>query len=139
MDWWVYRGRAVRPGRGGGLLAALVPHLKSRSLVDVGAERESFAQAMLDGGIERVYAFEPEPENVTELRSRLADDPRVVVESYALSDQNRQRELRRSRDPSGARITFGEPSLSGRTRLRSPGVSRSRWRRAPSDRFFAPA
>jgi hypothetical protein len=36
------------------LLAALVPHLRSRSLVDVGAERGSFAQAMLDGGIERV-------------------------------------------------------------------------------------
>jgi Methyltransferase FkbM domain len=33
-----------------------------------------------------------------------------VVGSYALSDQNGQRELRRSRDPSGARITFGEPS-----------------------------
>jgi FkbM family methyltransferase len=93
------------------LLAALVPHLESRSLIDVGAERGSFAQAMLESGIERLYAFEPEPENVTELRARFADDRRVVVTSYALSNRDGPRELRRSRDPSGSRITFGHTLL----------------------------
>jgi FkbM family methyltransferase len=93
------------------LLAALLPHLENRSLIDVGAERGGFAQAMLDGGIERLYAFEPEPENVTELRSRFADDPRVVIDSHALSNKNGRRELRRSRDPTGARITFGHTFL----------------------------
>jgi FkbM family methyltransferase len=94
------------------LLAALVPHLESPSLIDVGAERGSFAQAMLDTGIERLFAFEPEPENVTELRARFADDPRVVVGSYALSNRDGRRELRRSRDPNGSRITFGHTLLA---------------------------
>jgi FkbM family methyltransferase len=89
------------------LLAALLQRLDDRSVIDVGAERGGFVEALLAAGSDEVYAFEPEPENAGFLRARFRDDARVRVHECAVSSADRNLELHRSRDSSRAPVTFG--------------------------------
>jgi FkbM family methyltransferase len=80
-------------------------------MIDVGAERGSLAQAMLDTGIEELYACDPHPDNVGALRARFAGDPRVRVHEYAISDGDGSAELHVSTDPDGSPLPFGHTLL----------------------------
>jgi FkbM family methyltransferase len=93
------------------LLRSFISRLDNRSVIDVGAERGSFVQQMLDGGAVAVHAVEPEPDNAAHLRSRFRDIPQVVVHEHALSSRDGRLELHMSSAPSGERLTFSHTLL----------------------------
>lgn len=94
------------------LLGAFLSRLDHRSVIDVGAERGTFAEQMLLAGSEVVHVIEPEPENAAFLRQRFAGEARVTVHQYAVSNADGQLELHRSVSPDGAPVTFGHTVLS---------------------------
>lgn len=59
------------------LLAALISRLQDSSVIDVGAERGAFVEALLLAGATEIHAIEPEPENAAFLRAQFEHDPRV--------------------------------------------------------------
>lgn len=61
------------------LLAAFVSRLEHRAVIDVGAERGDFAEALLRAGAEEIHAIESNPENVRFLRERFRDEARVKI------------------------------------------------------------
>lgn len=93
------------------LLASFLPHLDDRTVIDVGAERGAFTDALLRAGSERVYALEPEPSNVEFLRDRFRGDARVSVHGFAVSDSDGEVRLRRAVDSQGAPDTYGHTLL----------------------------
>jgi FkbM family methyltransferase len=93
------------------LLGAFLSRLDHRSVIDVGAERGAFADALLRAGSEVVHVIEPEPDNATFLRQRFTDDARVTVHELAVSDADGQLRLHKSIDPEGVPITFGHTVL----------------------------
>jgi FkbM family methyltransferase len=93
------------------LLGAFLARLDHRSVIDVGAERGAFADALLRAGSEVVHVIEPEPDNAAFLRRRFTDDVRVTVHEYAASDADGELRLRKSVDPDGGPITFGHTVL----------------------------
>jgi len=88
------------------LLARILPRLETRSVVDVGAERGSFAKAMLRAGATEVHAIEPEPRNLEFLRERFAKERRVAIHDCAVSDADGDVDLYIATDPRGAPVTF---------------------------------
>jgi len=93
------------------LLGAFLSRLDHRSVIDVGAERGAFAEAMLGAGSEVVHVIEPEPENAAFLRDRFAADARVTIHECAASDADGQLLLHKSVSPTGTPVTFGHTVL----------------------------
>jgi FkbM family methyltransferase len=93
------------------LLGKLVSHLDRRTMIDVGAERGSLAQAMLDAGVEDLHACDPHPDNADALRARFAGDPRVTVHEHAISESDGSAELHVSSTPDGRPLPFGHTLL----------------------------
>jgi FkbM family methyltransferase len=104
------------------LLGAFLSRLERRAVIDVGAERGSFAEEMLRAGSDVVHVIDPEPANAATLRSRFADDERVTVHEYAASDADGQLTLHKSVSPDGAPVTFGH------TVLERPDTDEIAWR-----------
>lgn len=93
------------------LLAAFVTCLPVQTVVDVGAERGAFTQAMLRAGSKSIHAIEPEPANVEALRARFGDDSAVTIHPIALGERDGTLTLHRSTTPSGDAIPFGHTVL----------------------------
>jgi FkbM family methyltransferase len=93
------------------LLRSFVSKLDNRTIIDVGAERGSFAEQMIDGGATEIHVIEPEPDNASYLREHFRDVPAVVVHEYAISNSDGPLDLRRSSAPSGEAVTFGHTLL----------------------------
>lgn len=55
-------------------------------LFDIGANRGAYTTKMASKPRSKVYAFEPEPENLKKLREAVKDRPNVEVHGIALSD-----------------------------------------------------
>jgi FkbM family methyltransferase len=89
------------------LLRSFLPRLDNRTVIDVGAERGSFAEQMIDAGAAAIHVVEPEPENAQFLRERFQNASSVIVHEYAISNTDGSLELRRSSAPSGEEVTFG--------------------------------
>lgn len=93
------------------LLGAFLSKLEHRSVIDVGAERGTFAAEMLQAGAESVHVLEPEPTNVAALHERFDGDARVTVHGVAASDADHPLELHTSTTPDGAPVSFGHTVL----------------------------
>lgn len=93
------------------LLAALISRLQDSSVIDVGAERGAFVEALLLAGATEIHAIEPEPENAAFLRAQFEHDPRVSVHEYAVTNVDRQAELHKSIGPSGESLPYGHTLL----------------------------
>jgi FkbM family methyltransferase len=104
------------------LLSRLIPHLESRSLIDVGAELGGVAEELLRAGAEEVHAFEPHPDNAATLRARFDGDAQVRVHEYALSDGDGTGELHLSSSPDGGRLSFGH------TLIERPDTDEIQWK-----------
>jgi FkbM family methyltransferase len=92
------------------LLISLLARLEHRSVVDIGAERGAFAEELLCGGADQLYAIEPEPRNAAALRDRFRD-PRVKILELAATDTDRELSLHLAVDASGDPIAFGHTVL----------------------------
>jgi FkbM family methyltransferase len=84
------------------LLAALVPHLRERSLVDVGPEHGALAAALREAGFGPVWALEPFPGSIDRLRARFGSDPDVHLLEVAAAEHDGTSELHLAVDPEGA-------------------------------------
>jgi FkbM family methyltransferase len=93
------------------LLRSFLSRLDNRVVVDVGAERGSFAEQMIGGDAAEVHVIEPEPENAEHLRALFRNVPTVIVHEYAISNTDASLQLRRSSAPSGDVLTFGHTLL----------------------------
>jgi FkbM family methyltransferase len=76
------------------LLAQSLSKLSGRIVIDVGAERGDFTQAMLAAGADHIHAFEPAPRNIEFLRERFRDDSRVTIHTCAIAAEDGELELR---------------------------------------------
>jgi FkbM family methyltransferase len=94
------------------LLQSFVAHLDNRTIIDVGAERGSFAAQMIEGGASEIHLLEPEPENAQELRGRFQSVSKVTVHEYAVSNADGPLELQRSQSPTGEPVTYGHTLLA---------------------------
>jgi FkbM family methyltransferase len=94
-----------------GLLSKLAVGLDNRSAIDVGAEQGGLAAGMLDAGVQTLHVFDPHPTNAEALRTRFAEDPRVVVHECAVSDSDGEAELHISTNPDGTPVSFGHTLL----------------------------
>ncbi|MGD0455439.1 MAG: FkbM family methyltransferase [Solirubrobacteraceae bacterium] len=92
-------------------LSEMLTCLGQRTMIDVGAELGAVSAHMLDQGIDTLHAFDPHPDNVNVLRARFADDPRVTVHEYAISDREGTGELHVSSDRNGTTLPFGHTLL----------------------------
>jgi FkbM family methyltransferase len=104
------------------LLTALLPRLEDRSVIDVGAERGAFVDALLRAGSDTIHAIEPEPHNASFLRMQFEHDPRVFVHECAITTVDGSVELHRSVHPSGAPLSYGH------TLLDRPDAEQISWR-----------
>jgi FkbM family methyltransferase len=95
-------------------LARVIAKLDDRRVVDVGAERGSLVEAMLQAGATQVHAVEPAPDNVHELRERWTDDERVFVHACAAGETDGAAELRLASDPDGSPLSWGHSLLQRR-------------------------
>jgi FkbM family methyltransferase len=93
------------------LLRSFLRRLDNRTIIDVGAERGSFADLMVEAGATKIYAVEPEPDNAQFLRERFQTTSSVIVHEYAISNTDGPLELHRSSAPSGEEVTFGHTLL----------------------------
>ncbi len=94
------------------LLGAFLSKLEHRSVIDVGAERGTFAAEMLRAGAETVHVLEPEPANVAALHERFDGEARVTLHAVAASDTDHPLELFVSTKPDGTPVSFGHTVLS---------------------------
>jgi FkbM family methyltransferase len=83
------------------LIAALVPRLADRSLIDVGSERGAVAAALREAGMGPAWLIEPYPASAERLRERFADDADVQVLDVAAGSEDRSAELHLAHDASG--------------------------------------
>ena len=117
------------------LLAALVPQLRERSMVDVGAEHGAVAAALRAAGVGPVWMVEPFPGNASRLRERFASEPDLHVLEVAAGARDGSAELHLAVGPSGEQMDAfhslrpepprRRPALGG---IR-PGARHARWTR----------
>ena len=69
-----------------GLVGAVLAGVAGGVMLDVGAHHGNALSAFLKRGWS-VYAFEPDPANRAELRSRFGDQPTLVIDARAVSDR----------------------------------------------------
>jgi FkbM family methyltransferase len=86
------------------LIAALVPSLVDRTMIDVGSERGAVAAALRDARIGPAWLIEPYPESVRQLRERFAGDPDVHVLDVAAGPEDGTAELHLAHDASGGSL-----------------------------------
>jgi FkbM family methyltransferase len=84
-----------------GLIAALVPSLADRSMIDVGSEHGAVAANLRAAGLGPAWLVEPYPGSVEFLRRRFAPDDDVHVLDVAAGIEDGSAELHLARDPSG--------------------------------------
>jgi FkbM family methyltransferase len=83
------------------LLVQLLALLENKAVIDVGAEKGSFIEALLDHGAEKIYAFEPFPANVNALRERFSNLPQVHIFDVALGARDEIATLHIAQDKTG--------------------------------------
>ena len=88
------------------LLQALLSRLPDRSVLDVGAEKGSFVEACLAAGSTQVFAFEPYPPHVAELRRKFASVPAVTVLDVAIGMVDQPMPLHVAHDASGQALDY---------------------------------
>ena len=93
------------------LLREVLRRLENKNVIDVGAERGAFAQAMLSAGATRVDAVEPEPSNVQALEALRVGEPRLHVHPLAADRRDGTVRLHLSTAPDGSPIPFGHTVL----------------------------
>jgi FkbM family methyltransferase len=86
------------------LIAALVPSLADRSMIDVGSERGAVAAALREARMGPAWLIEPYPESVKQLRERFAGDPDVHVLDVAAGPEDGMAELHLAHDASGGSL-----------------------------------
>lgn len=64
----------------------LMPAVRGRSVIDIGANDGGYTNIYLGHGARRVVSVEPGPRLAEIMRQRFKDDPRVVVRQVGLSD-----------------------------------------------------
>src|SRR5438034_3222419 len=90
-----------RPDTEGGLLPAMWGGLANRVVLDVGAGKGHFVDFSLAAGSTRVFAFEPYPPHVAELRRRFAGVSAVTVLDVAVGVSDAPLPLHIARDADG--------------------------------------
>ena len=103
------------------LLASFLPHLSTTYVIDAGAERGAFAEAMLDAGSERVDLIEPAPDNLAHLRERFSGEARAIVHGVAAAELDGEAILHLAARPDGSALSFGH------TMLERPGTKEIEW------------
>jgi FkbM family methyltransferase len=102
------------------LLAQSLSTLSTRTVIDVGAERGDFTQAMLAAGADHIHACEPAPRNIEFLRERFRGDSRVTIHTCALSGEDGELELRLPADlPQSSRMAGADTFRVGARSLAS--------------------
>lgn len=97
------------------LLAALVPHLRERSVVDVGTERGALAAALRAAGFGPLWLLEPFPGHAAHLRERFGSEPGVRVLEVAAAVRDGTAELHLAREPSGEGMDAFHSLVPGRS------------------------
>jgi len=87
------------------ILEFLMPRIKDKSAIDVGAHCGRFAAEMLRIGCRNVYCFEPHPGLSADLKAKYASDNRVVVFPMAVSETDGSAELHLVRKTADSRLT----------------------------------
>lgn len=88
------------------LLQTLLSRLPNRTVLDVGAEKGSFVEACLSAGSPRVFAFEPYPPHVADLRKRFAGVPAVTVFDVAIGLADQVSSLHIAHDAAGQPLDY---------------------------------
>jgi FkbM family methyltransferase len=88
------------------LVRDLLRRLDDRIVLDVGAEKGSFADACLSAGAERVLAFEPYPPHVEHLRRKFNGSPIVTVFNLAIADHDGTATLHIAHDGAGEPMDY---------------------------------
>jgi FkbM family methyltransferase len=83
------------------ILLELLSSLDNKLVIDVGAEKGGFTEALLAKGAKAVYAFEPFPANVAALRDKFGADSRVKLFDCALGDKDEEVTLNIATDKEG--------------------------------------
>jgi FkbM family methyltransferase len=96
------------------LLTQLLDRLENRSVIDVGAERGTFAEQLLRRKGTQVFLIEPEPDNAAALRARFRRNKHVVVHEYGVTDSDASLVLHKSSTPSGEPLSYGHTLLERR-------------------------
>lgn len=86
------------------LIAALVPSLGDRSLIDVGSERGAVAAVLRKSGLGPAWLIEPYPESAGRLRERFAGDTDAHVLDVAAGSEDGTGELHLAHDSSGSSL-----------------------------------
>ena len=87
------------------ILEFLMPRIKDKSAIDVGAHCGRFTTEMLRIGCRHVYCFEPHPELSAGLKAQYASDNRVAVFSMAVSEADGAAELHLVQMTSDSQLT----------------------------------
>lgn len=64
-------------------LIKIYPYAEGRVALDIGAHKGDYTE-LLAQKFDKVYAFEPFPDNIKKLKERFADNPRVVIVEKAV-------------------------------------------------------
>jgi FkbM family methyltransferase len=103
------------------LLRALLSRLANRTVFDVGAESGGFVEFCIAAGSPRVFAFEPYPAHVSELRRKFAHQSAVTIVDAAVGQADEAAPLHVARNASG------DPLDGGHTLVRRPDASDVRY------------
>lgn len=75
------------------IIQFILPFLREKTAIDVGAHRGRFTKALLTMGFERVFAIEPHPQLAKDLKDAYAGDSRVDVMAAALGTEDTEGNL----------------------------------------------
>jgi FkbM family methyltransferase len=70
------------------IIQFILPFLREKTAIDVGAHRGRFTEALLTMGFEKIYAIEPHPQLAKELKDTYVGDSRVDILAAALGKQD---------------------------------------------------
>src|SRR4051812_45663368 len=83
------------------LIAALVPRLEERSVIDVGSGHGAVAASLRESGLDPTWLIEPFPGSAARLRERFRGETGVHVHELAAGAEDGDAELHLARDASG--------------------------------------